>query len=213
MKRMTSLLLLAGLALSACGSAPPQISGNGRVSIGVDADDAASRVDVTRSYTPATTDDKGNVTPAKETWTVSEGGPATFTFMSRPGSDAAYIVGYRFLKYDYNGRDITSSRTVEKLDLYVPSGYTCPERASLPSYHSCSQFNTDGSMKSDAVPANGLPVQMAINLASALASEVQATRQNAASVVNLEFFGYSANNQPVSVIVKDVVSRAYKLGD
>ena len=213
MKRMTSLLLVVGLALSACGSAPPQISGNGRVSIGVDADDAASRVDVTRSYTPATTDDKGNVTPAKETWTVGEVGPATFTFMSRPGSDAAYITGYRIVRYDYNGRIIDASEPVEKSDLYVPSGYDCPERASLPNYQSCPQFNTDGSMKSDTVPANGLPVQMAINLAGALVSEVQSTRRNAYSTVDLEFFGYSANNRPVTVTVKDVVSRAYKLGD
>ncbi|WP_339096797.1 hypothetical protein ACINK0_08655 [Deinococcus sp. VB343] len=214
MKKQAISMLAAGLLLSGCGSAPPQISGNNRVSIGVSASDVASSVNVTRSYTPESVDEKGKVTPAKTDWAVSEAGAVSFVFMARPGSDAAYITGYRILRYDYNGSVSTTARESNKLDIYVPSGYTCPERESLPSYQSCAMFTADGSFKSDTVQANGQPTApLTLNFANALVSEVKSTLRDAYSTVDLEFIGHSSNGHPVSVIVKGISSRAYKLGN
>lgn len=214
MKKQAISMLAAGLLLSGCGSAPPQISGNNRVSIGVDANDSNSVVNVTRTYTPAVVDAQGKITtPEKVTWTTSSAGSATFTFMSRPGSDAAYITGYRITRYDYNGSVSTTVSESNKMDLYVPSGYTCPERASLPNYHSCEIFTVDGNIKNDTIQANGLPVSVSINFADALISEVQRTLGDAYSTVDLEFTGYSSNAHPISVIVKGISSRAVKLGN
>lgn len=213
MKKQAISMLAAGLLLSGCGSAPPQISGNNRVSIGVAVDNSNSVANVTRTYTPAVVDAQGKITtPEKVEWT-STAGAASFTFMSRPGSDAAYITGYRITRYDYNGTVSTTVSESNKMDLYVPSGYTCPERSSLPNYQSCEIYNTDGSFKEDTVQANGLPVTANINFAEALVSEVKRTLRDAYSTVNLEFTGYSTNGHPISVVVDGISSKAYKLGN
>ncbi len=216
MKKLLSFALLAGLTLSACGTAPADKTGNGRVSLGIAAADAGSTVTVTRNYTPESVDDKGKVTPAKEEWTIGDAGPVTFTFMTRPGSDAVYIRGYRIIRYDYNGNVSTAISESRKLDIYVPSGYTCAERlaGSLPAYQSCPQFNANGSIKTDTVPANGLPITgLSIDFAGSLASEVRRTLASAYSTVDLEFFGDSSNGAPVSVTVKGIQSIAYKAGN
>lgn len=213
MRKLLPLALLSGLVLSACGSAPGQLSGS-RVSVGLDVGDANSKVTVTRTYTPEKVDDKGNVTPASETWAIGDAGPVEFVFMSRPGSDAMYITGWRITRYDFNGRVSNEVSEVNKLDIYVPSGWTCPERASLPSYQSCPMFTTDGKNRNDVVPANGLPTSpLKLNFAGALVAEVQRTLASAYSQVDIDFTGYSSNNQPVVVKAKPVLSYAYKAGN
>lgn len=223
-----ALLLLAGLTLSACGSAPGQVSG-GRVSLGVSADDSGSTVTVTRTVTPATpgtpakppTEANPEGTPAvpgtpeKITFSNTEPGSVNFTFMARPGSDAAYITGWRLTSYTINGRAIPVSGDVNKLDIYVPSGYTCPEReASLPRYQSCQQYTTDLQQRPEVQPANGLPISgLSIGFASALVGEVQATLTGASSSVDIEFYGQSSNGAPVSVKATGISSRAFKAGD
>lgn len=231
-----ALLLLAGLTLSACGSAPGQVSGNGRVSIGLFAADATSTVTVTRAFTPATPDTPatpgtpavpGNPgtpavpgtpaipgKPATESFTVGPAGVVNFTFMARPGSDAAYITGYRITRYNYNGRPLALSGDIEKLDIYVPSGYTCPERASLPNFQSCQQYTTDLKQRPEVQPANGTPIStLSLNFAGALVTEVQRTLAGAFSSVDIEFFGQSSNGAPVVVTATNIQSVGNKEGN
>ncbi|MDV6373900.1 hypothetical protein [Deinococcus arenicola] len=228
-----ALLLLAGLTLSACGSAPGQVTGNGRVSIGVNAADGDSTVTVTRTFTPATAGTPAvpaipatpttpaipaipavPSTPESEVFSVGQAGSATFTFMTRPGSDAVYITGYRLTRYSFNGQLIAVSNDVGSLDIYVPSGYTCPERSSLEAYQSCQQFTTDLKPRADVQPANGLPISgLSLTFADALVSEVKRTLATATSSVDLEFFGESANGAPVVVKATGVQSRAIKAGN
>lgn len=214
MKRLSALALLAGLALSACGSAPGQITGNNRVSVGVDAGDATSFVTVTKAFTPEEVDEEGNVTPAKTVWTAGNPGPVTFTFMTRPGSDAVYITGWRITRYDFNGRVSTEVSNSDKADIYVPSGWSCPERASLPNYQSCQMYTTDGRIRNDVQPANGLPIGgFSLTFADDLIEEVQRTNAGAYSVVDIEFTGKSSNGHPVVVKASNISNRAIKAGD
>ncbi|MPY67767.1 hypothetical protein F8S09_13935 [Deinococcus sp. SDU3-2] len=134
--------------------------------------------------------------------------------MSRPGSDAMYITGWRITRYDYNGEVSEEVSESNKVDIFVPSGWTCPERATLPSYQSCQMYTTDGKIRSDVQPANGLPTSpLRLNFAGALVGEVQRTLAGAYSEVNIEFTGYSSNNEPVVVKAQPVLSRAYKAGN
>ncbi|CAM3552781.1 hypothetical protein [Deinococcus frigens] len=209
-----ALLLLAGLTLSACGSAPGQVSG-GKVSIGVSAADAESTVTVNRTFTPETVDDTGKVTPAKEEFTTTEPGAVNFTFMTRPGSDAVYITGWRITRYNYNGQERATSGDINKLDIYVPSGYTCPEReTTLPRYQSCQQYTPDLKQRPEVQPANGLPIGgPSLNFAGDLVSEVKRTLAGASSNLDLEFYGQSSNGAPVSVTATNISSRAFKTGN
>lgn len=228
MKRLSALALLAGLALSACGSAPGQITGNNRVSIGVDAGDAGSEVTVTKTFTPGTPGtpavppsdaNPGGTpavppTPARTEWTTSEAGPVAFTFMTRPGSDAVYITGWRITRYDFNGRVSTEVSSANKIDIYVPSGWTCPERQGLPAYQSCQMYGTDGKLRADVQPANGLPTSsLNLNFAGALVEEVRRTNTSAYSSIDIEFTGESSNGHPVVVKANNISSRAVKNGD
>lgn len=189
MKTLLPLALLASIALSACGSAPSDITGNGRVSMGIAASDAASSVTVTRTVNK----DSGAVS-----YSTGPAGVVTFTFMSRPGSDAAYIRGYRVTRYNFNGTVDETVSEDKKLDVYVPSGFNCTERTVLISCNSSSTNMT---------PANGLPIQgLSLNFAGSLASEVIRTGAGAYSEADLEFFGDSSNGAPVSVKVTNIRS-------
>lgn len=220
-----ALLLLAGLTLSACGSAPGQVSGNGRVSMGVSADDSGSTVTVTRSVTPAIPGtpaippSEGNPggtpavppTPEKISFAVSDAGAVNFTFMTRPGSDAAYITGWRLTAYTINGTAVPVSGELNKLDIYIPSGYTCPERSAT---QSCQQYTTDLKQRPEVQPANGLPISgLGINFAGGLVSTVKANLADASSSVDIEFYGQSSNGAPVSVKATSISSRGIKAGD
>ncbi|MBB6016161.1 hypothetical protein ACFP9V_14330 [Deinococcus radiopugnans] len=134
--------------------------------------------------------------------------------MTRPGSDAAYITGWRLTAYTINGRAVPVSGDVNKLDIYVPSGYTCPERASLPNYQSCQQYTADLQQRTDVQPANGLPISgLGINFAGGLVSTVKANLADASSSIDIEFFGQSSNGAPVSVKATGISSQGYKAGD
>lgn len=228
MKRLSApLILLSGLALSACGSAPGQVSGS-RASVGLSASDGASFVTVTKTVTPATSgtpavppsgDNPGTPavpgTPAKTSWATGEPGAVEFVFTSRPGSDAVHITGYRIVRDVINTADGTTEDTdgeaVNKLNIYVPSGWSCPERTNA---ESCAMFTPTGGQRSDVVPANGLPsVPYKLNLSGGLASLVIATNASVTRVTDIEFIGTSSNGQAVIVKADTIISRGIKTGD
>ncbi|WP_157465190.1 hypothetical protein [Deinococcus apachensis] len=202
MKRLAPLALLFGLVLSACGSAPGQLSGT-RVSIGVAVDDSKSTETATKTITPAT-----DTAPQKVSWTITSGSGVTFTFMTRPGSDAVYLTGYRILKETITtaaGTTVHENMSdVNKMDLYLTSGYTCTARTALTS------CPTSGS---DTAPANGIPAQHAIYLEGGLGGLARATDGDVSQVTSVEFYGISSNGQPVAVRADGVVSTGLRLGD
>lgn len=198
MKKLV-LLTLTPLLLGACG----QLGGTSRTSIGVSTNDAASQVTVTKTVTAPVVDDKGAVTkPGSTTYSSGVAGAVKFVFTARPGSDAAYITGYRITRYVVNDKDVTSNPLIEekKMNLYVGSGYDCAERTAT---ESCRANSTDLRM------ANGLPsAEFGLNFAGALAALVQATEQSASSSVDLEFLGVSSNGTPVLIPVTGINSNA-----
>lgn len=208
MKKLLALPMLA-LLIASCGTAPGQISGNSRASVGVSVDDSKSTQVATKTVTPAkpATGTEPAV-PEKVSWAITPGGGVTFTFMTRPGSDAVYISGFRIVKdvlTTVNGTTTsTTSAQVNKADLYLTSGYACEARTAL---YSC-PFSG-----SDTVPANGLTGQLAIALEGGLGSVVVNTNNSVVRVTDLEFYGTSSTGQAVTVAVSGVVSAGTKQGD
>ncbi|GAA5513450.1 hypothetical protein Dcar01_02185 [Deinococcus carri] len=227
MKKLAPLALLFGLALSACGSAPGQLSGS-RASVGLAVSDGGSFVTVTKTFTPATPeipavppsgDNPGTpavpAVPAKTTWTTGTPGYAEFTFTSRPGSDAVHITGYRIVRDVIStatgNYEDTSKTDINKLDIYVPSGWSCPERTSS---QSCAMFTPTGGQRNDVVPAEGLPSSpYRLNLAGGLANLVIATNASVGRSTDIEFFGTSSSGQAVTVRADHIASEGVKTGD
>jgi len=202
MKNLAFLPLALSLLLSACGSAPGDRSG-GRVSVGVAVGDAESTETATKAVTAAT-----ETTPEKVAWTITSGKGVTFTFMTRPGSDAVYIRGYRVLEEKINtSQGIITNDDLEdsnKMDLYLTSGFNCAERTALQSCPSTS---------ATSVPANGTPAQHTIYLESGLGSLARATNGDVTQVTSIEFYGTSSNGAPVTVRADGVVSTGVRAGD
>lgn len=195
------------MALASCGSIP-QVSGANRVSIGVSVNDVNARVDVNKTVTPAEVDDNGNVTtPASVKWEPGSAGQTAFTFMSRPGSDAAYLTGYRILEDRVGGVLQPVGQAVDNhLNLYVGSGFNCASRTPTRPYDSCAP--SDPSM----VPANGMPSEtLYMDLSSSLINEVIARDSTVGRSVKIEFFGYSSNGAPVTVLAEGIVSVGVKV--
>ncbi|THF88785.1 hypothetical protein E7T09_06300 [Deinococcus sp. KSM4-11] len=205
MKKLLAIPMLA-LLIAACGSAPGQISGNSRASVGVSVDDSKSTEVATKTVTPATA-----TAPAKTSWAISKGNGVTFTFMTRPGSDGVYLTGYRVVKDVLTTASGTTTTTtdgqVNKADLYLTSGYACASRTAQ---SSCPYNGTDAA---PTTPANGVPGQLTIGLEGGLGDLVVATNASVSRVTDLEFYGTSSNGQPVTVAVSGVVSFGSKQGD
>ena len=211
MKKLLAIPMLA-LLIAACGSAPGQISGNSRASVGVSVDDSKSTEVATKTVTPAVPANGSTpATPEKISWSVTPGGGVTFTFMTRPGSDGVYLTGYRVVKDVLTTASGTTTTTtdsqVNKADLYLTSGYACASRTAQ---SSCPYNGTDAA---PTTPANGVPGQLTIGLEGGLGDLVVATNASVSRVTDLEFYGTSSNGQPVTVAVSGVVSFGSKQGD
>jgi hypothetical protein len=211
MKRLIALFLLTPLLLAACGSSPagnPDPTG-ANLSVGAAADDSASSVTVTRTITPATAGTPATATtpavpgtPAVTKYTVGTSGPVTFTFVSRPGSNAAYITSYKVVRASINGVDQSSGSAIAfKNNTYVASGYSCTP--ALGSDQSCA-FQDPTSK-----PANGVPsAPISIAFAGGLAGVAQATNASVTEDFDIEFYGVSSTTAPVTIRLNNVIARA-----
>ena len=211
MKRLLTFSLWTPLLLAACGSSPagnPDPTGT-NLSIGAAADDSASRVTVTRSVTPATAGTPATPTtpavpgtPAVTKYVVGPAGAATFTFTSRPGSNAAYITSYKVVRASINGVDQgTGSVVVFKNNTYVASGYSCIP--ALGSDQSCAFQDPT------AKPANGVPSALiSIGFASGLSELAKTINSNVVEDLDIEFYGVSSTNAPVTVRLNHVIAYA-----
>ena len=190
--------LCGGLLLSGCGTIG---IGSGRTNVGIAVSDGGSVQVATLTVTPQKCDDKGVCTPEKRELSITDGQPVTFTFTARPGSDAVTIEGYRVLSDQLDGVErVDPSSPVQnaKMNLYVPSGYACE---GLTAGTSCQ------GTESDIRIANGQPVQHQIFFASGLGARAAAKGASVSRVVDLEFYGFSANNVPFTRKVTGIVSQ------
>lgn len=190
--------LCGGLLLSGCGTIG---IGSGRVNVGVAVGDAGSEQVATVTVTPQKCDDKGVCTPEKRDLNIAEGQPVTFTFTARPGSEAVTIEGYRVLSDRLDGVervDPANPPQNGKMNLYVPSGYACESRA---------QGESCQGTEKDIRIANGESVQHQIYFASGLGARAAARGGSVSRVVDLEFYGFSANNVPFTRKVTGIVSQ------
>lgn len=211
MKQLIAFSLLTPLLLAACGSSPagnPDPNGT-NLSIGAVAGDAASSVTVTRTVTPATAGTPATATtpavpgtPAVTKYAVGTSGPVTFTFTARPGSNAAYITSYKVVRASINGVDQGSgSVVVLKFNTYVASGYSCSP--ALGSDQSCAFQDPT------AKPANGVPsAPIALDFAIGLAPIAKATNASVSESFDIEFYGVSSTNAPVTIRLNNVVAVA-----
>lgn len=197
-KQSVMMWLCGGLLLSGCGTIG---MGSGRINVGVAVGDAGSEQVATLTITPAKCDEENVCTPEKRELSIADGQPVTFTFATRPGSEAVTIEGYRVVSDRLDGverADPTNPTQNAKMNLYVPSGYECRDRELG---ESC-QGN-----ESDIRIANGEPVQHQIYFASGLGARAAAKGASVTRVVDLEFYGFSANNVPFSRKVTGIVSQ------
>ena len=213
MKKMFPVLLLGGLLLAGCGN-----GGNGlgmlgnRVAVDPQVNDGNSQVTVTKTITPAVppSGDKPG-TPASEKTSVGEAGAAQIVFHSRPTSDAVYLTGYRVTRdVVYRGGksyDITPKEPkLESVRVYVPSGWSCAEASAT---QSCNFYTGTGALRTDVVPANGVPsTAYLINISSDLAQDAIATQSSVSRSMDLEFVGTSASGQAVTVPVRGIAGGA-----
>ncbi|MDR6218298.1 hypothetical protein [Deinococcus soli (ex Cha et al. 2016)] len=196
---LRSFLLLTGAAalLTACGT----ITLKPAVNLGVNTQDLNSTVTVTKLITPA---DPATGAPQQVSWDVGDAGTATFTFTSKPGGQAGYITGYRYKTDTVNGVDRVVA-PVQGLNLYFSSGYTCT-RLRTGTVQTC-----DLLADSDIQAANGTPITMNIDLASAMADVVMSTDATVDRRTTLVFTGVSASNEAFEVEVAGIRTRAQKI--
>lgn len=214
MKKAALALLMGSLLFSSCnsGNGNGLIGGNGNIyeygGVGLEVSDAASVETYTRTVTNTTTKDKDGNTTVKTTTdnSIKSGGNVVFTFKTRAGAQAAYIKGYRITKATLNGADITSQYDVNykslKLDLYVPSGYDCPEQT--PTNETL--FSCDVT-KPTSIVGVGVPVKTEIYLAGGLADLAGSKGVTQVRAIDMEFFGYTQNGNKFTVPSKGVVSQ------
>lgn len=170
-------VLALGLPLSSCANGDIfSYDFRNKVGIAINAADGAANGSVTRAV-----DDKGKVTYTKES-----GKPVEFTFTSLPGSQAAYITGYRVDRYILNGKDLSQipAELVKKVTIYIPSGFTCPKP---PAGNSCKLTDKD------TYPGNvEAPTKFYLNTVDGLIALAAATNQSQSMTLDLTFFGTSA---------------------
>ena len=200
------LLPLTACNVGTTGSIPVPTDFN----VGVDVGDSTSSVTVTKTVTAAT-----NTAPAKTTWAVGNVGLATFAFTSRPGSDAGYVTHFRILSDIINGTETVTTPidSTLKLNIYVPSGYTCDVINPADPTKPRSQTHSCDPVAPTSVQGNGATsIPLSLDFAGPLASTVVATNSSASRVTQVEFLGFTTRSKTFS-IVTTVISAGIKSGD
>jgi len=215
------LWLLGALMLPLAGCGSTGTSGLASLtthfSVGVSVNDGTSQITVTKEIVtpavpgtpgtpaipPSADNPKGTPavpgtpgTPAVVKWSPGEGGVAKFVFTSRPGSDAGYITSYRLTSDIINGQetvdqDAPSAPSVQKMNLYIPSGYTC---ALVSATQACNVADAG------TVPANGLASgEFSLDLSTGLASRVIATDGSVSRLTGIEFSGVTSRGENFAI--------------
>lgn len=171
----------------------------------VNVSDGGSSVTVTKTV---------DATTQAVKWAVGTAGSATFTFNSLPGSDAINIVGYRIVKDEINGEDVTPTDTSYKnIFVYVQSGYTCgiQHQADLAAINqSCDPNVTTATATQEATtPGTGITsTAFSLNLSGGLVDYAISTESSVYRATDVEFLGVSARNEKIIITAHHVVSQA-----
>ncbi|AZI43349.1 hypothetical protein EHF33_11840 [Deinococcus psychrotolerans] len=239
--------LLGALALPLAGCGDVGTTGSIQLpttlNVGIAVGDSTSTVIVTKTFTPATagTPEIPAVpavpgvggqpgtpavpaipakpgTVAKTVWTSSGAGPATFTFTSRPGSDAAYVTGFRLISDKFNGVEQVADPkdaaiTQLKLNIYVPSGYTCPVVNPIDPTSTRSQTQSCDSSLITTVQGNGVSTSpLNLDFTTPLVDLVIASNASASRSSIIEFVGFTSRGKSF-VFNANVAATAQKQGD
>ncbi len=186
MKKWMAIVAAAAL-FSSCGSYQLQSVAD----VGVGIDNSGATATVTES-----TDDKGirtlQVTPAQ---------PVKVSFQARPGSQGAYIEGYKVTSDIINGQESSDlPKTVQGLNIFVPSGFTCPKQDAL---QSCAPTDRE------SIPANGVEInKLGIDIANGLTGLAIAKRANVFRSISFTFYGRTADYEKFEVSVTNVEGSA-----
>lgn len=170
-----------------------------QVLVGATMSDASSSVTVQGQVQK---DPQGNITGTK--YTIGPAGTVSFVFNARPGSQAAYILGYEIIRDVVDGVNMatTPPRRETGMNTYVASGYACARVSG--GTQSC-----DLNLDKDSTMANGAPTgALNINFAGGLAQVAIDKKGSVSRSTDLRFFGISATNQPFSFDVTGINSRA-----
>jgi|GEM_PF-2332203 len=180
-------ILAAAAVLSSCGSYQLQSVAD----VGVGIDNSGATATVTES-----TDAQG-----KRTLQVSPAKPVKVSFQARPGSQGAYIEGYTVTRDIVDGAEASDiPKTVQGLNIFVPSGFTCPKQDAL---QSCAPTDRD------SVPANGVEIdKLGIDIANGLTGLAIAKRGNVFRSISFTFYGRTTNYEKFEVSVTNVEGSA-----
>ena len=181
------LIAAAGL-LAGCG----EYSFQPKADIDVQVSDAGQTATVTKSVDAQT----GAVT-----YSTSQGTPATFVFTSKPGSQAAYINSYTVTRYVVNGEDLTTSASGKSgLNVYVPSGFTCPTASNTQSCDPTAATTSTG---------NGAPSQaISLDFTPGLSQRALAAQFSQNASIDLVFNGKSATGADIHIAATGIVATA-----
>jgi hypothetical protein len=180
-------MLAVTAVLSSCGSYEFGIVAD----IGVGIDNSGAVATVTE-----TTDDKG-----VRSLQVSDAQPVKVSFQARPGSQGAYIEGYEITSDVIDGEEVLDApKVVQGLNIFVPSGFTCPKQDTL---QSCAPTDKDSQ------PANGVEIdKLGIDIANSLTGLAISQRSSVSRSVNFTFYGRTANYERFEVSVTNVEGSA-----
>lgn len=233
--------LLGALMLPLAGCGDVGTTGNivipTTLNVGVDVGDSTSTVTVTKAVTPAVAPEEAIPavpatpttpaipavpakpgTPEKIVWTSGTAGVASFVFTARPGSDAAYITGFRLTSDKVNGIEQVSNPndpkiTQLKLNMYIPSGYTCPTINPVESNGAGSKTQScDASLVTTVLGNGASTAPLNINFAESLIDLVQFTNNSAYRDISIQFVGFTSRGKSFILDAK-AVATAQKLGD
>ena len=203
MKLTVLLAAAAAMGLAACSVQQTSIS-LGKDDISVNMTDAKSSVTVTRNRDK----DTGEITYAS-----SAAGPAEFTFSSRPGGQALYIIGYRIVSDIVDGTETVTAALADipyesNISIYVPNGYSCTPAA--PKGQSCSINDKT------AKPANGVPTEPLGLYLAGIPGELVKNSFPSGNHVRETTFEFraipAAGNQVYTIRVPGVTSAGYFAG-
>ncbi|MFN8508990.1 MAG: hypothetical protein U0Z75_00205 [Deinococcaceae bacterium] len=187
-------VLALGLPLSSCANGDIfSYDFRNKVGIAINAKNSDAFGIVKRSQ-----DDKGKISDTVE-------GPRKaieFIFTSLPGSQAAYITGYRIERYILNGEDLTQypPEVVQTSNIYIPSGFTCSKR---------SEGNSCKLTDKDTYPGNvEAPTKFYLNTIDGLIGLAQENAKTYTLSMNLAFFGTSATGEYFEFEVTGISSSA-----
>ena len=177
-------ILAAAAVLSSCGLYEFEI----KPTVGIYVEDGGAVATVTETIS-----DTG-----KTTYAIDKAKPVEITFQTRPGSQGAYITGYRITRQALTTKTGTQEQVSADspvnnsgIGVFIPSGFNCPTASNAQSCEPTAK---------DSTPANGvISAAIFIDTANGLTSLARDTRSGVNISYDVTFYGFSATKQPFEI--------------